>query len=91
MAEVAEPNLETEPFRLGAERTAKHMVPFKPLPRVADEASVCVLLDDAVHSLTPHSLESCYLVWSLYLDAKMPCLVTNSVHEDAHLTRVEFA
>jgi hypothetical protein len=44
VAKVAEPYLETEPFRLGSERTAKYMMPFKPLPRVAYKALGTVLL-----------------------------------------------
>jgi hypothetical protein len=38
VAKVAEPYLETEPFRLGSERTTEHMMPFKPLPGVAYKA-----------------------------------------------------
>lgn len=48
MAEVTEPDLETEPFRLGSERTAKYMMPFKPLPGVADKALGRVLLKNAL-------------------------------------------
>jgi hypothetical protein len=44
VAKVAEPYLETEPFRLGSERTTKYMMPFKPLPGVADKALGTVLL-----------------------------------------------
>jgi hypothetical protein len=44
VAIVAKPYLETEPFRLGSERTAKHMMPFKPLPGVAYKALGAVLL-----------------------------------------------
>ena len=51
MTVVAEPYLETEPFGLVSDRltTSPYVMPFKPMPGVADEASVCVLLDDAIH------------------------------------------
>jgi hypothetical protein len=44
VAIVAEPNLETEPFRLGSERATKYMMPFKPSPGVAYKALGAVLL-----------------------------------------------
>lgn len=44
VAEVAEPYLETEPFRLVSKRTAKHMMPFKPSTRATDKTLGVILL-----------------------------------------------
>ena len=49
---VAEPYLETVLFGLGSERPTEYVMPFKPLPGVTDEASVCVLLNDAISHLS---------------------------------------
>lgn len=91
MTVVAEPYLETKPFLLGSERTTKYMMPFKPLHGVADKASVGVLLQDAFHLLTPHRLESCYLVWCFSLDAKLLCLTHHTINKNAHFPCVKFA
>lgn len=91
MAEVAEPNLETEPFRLGTERTTKHMMPFKPSLGVAYKALATVLLKNAIHSLAPPCLHLCELVGSFRLDAKFLRLAYHTVNEDAHFPCVKLA
>jgi hypothetical protein len=46
---VAEPYLETEPFRFGPKRPTEYVMPFKPMLGVADKASCIVFLNDALH------------------------------------------
>lgn len=60
---MAEPYLETISFRLVPDRlaAAPYVMPFKPMPGVADKALGGVLLYDAFHLITPLPTVKAYL------------------------------
>ena len=80
VAIVAEPYLETEPFRLVSERTTEDVMPLMPLPRATDKTLGMVLLYDAVH-YSPHLdfISASWVGVSVWMPSSFASLTTPSM------------